>query len=145
MKNEGFSIYHDLTITSAPTKIFDSVSLPEHLVNWWPLECTGKPALDQEYNFHFTPQYNWFGKVSRIKKDELFFIKMTKSDLDWDHTSFGFEIEEIANGSLVKFSHKGWPSCNSHFRVSSYCWALLLKGLKDYVEKGIIIPFEHRS
>lgn len=145
MNQENFSIYHDLTINSSPKKVFEAVSYPRHLQNWWPLTCTGTPALGEEYNFYFTPEYNWYGKVSQLKESKSFFIKMTKSEPDWDLTSFGFELKESKNGTLVMFSHKGWPECNSHFRVSSYCWALLLKGLKDYTEKGIIIPFEKRS
>jgi len=70
---------------------------------------------------------------------------MTKSDQDWDPTSFGFDLEDIENGVLVKFWHKGWPECNHHFRRSSFCWAMLLNGLKNYVEKGIIKPFKERE
>jgi hypothetical protein len=70
---------------------------------------------------------------------------MTKSDLDWDETTFGFDLEETNNGTLVKFSHMNWPNCNDHFRTASFCWAMLLNGLKNYIEKGIILPFEERS
>lgn len=144
-RHEGFSIYHDLVIGAPPAKVFQAVSQPHRLINWWPQKCSGIPALGEEYNFFFTSEYDWYGKVSKIIPNKAFFIKMTRSDEDWDLTTFGFEIEEKPDGSLVKFSHKGWPYCNSHFRFSSYCWALLLKGLKDYVESGIIIPFENRS
>ena len=70
---------------------------------------------------------------------------MTKSDPNWEPTSFGFDLKEIEDGVLVKFWHKDWPECNDHYKHSSFCWALLLKGLKDYLEKGVIIPFEERN
>jgi hypothetical protein len=70
---------------------------------------------------------------------------MTDSDEDWDPTSFGFDLEPQEAGTAVKFWHKGWPTLNHHFRRSSYCWAILLQGLKNYVEKGIIVPFEERE
>ncbi|MEN0048041.1 MAG: hypothetical protein AAF806_13360 [Bacteroidota bacterium] len=70
---------------------------------------------------------------------------MTQSDEDWDSTSFGFGLEGNSEGTQVQFWHVGWPACNHHFRRSSYCWAILLKGLKDYLEKGIIVPFKERA
>jgi hypothetical protein len=70
---------------------------------------------------------------------------MTKSDPDWDTTSFGFDLQEEDDKVLVQFWHTGWPDCNAHFKTASYCWAILLKGLKDYLEKGDIVPFENRA
>lgn len=70
---------------------------------------------------------------------------MTQSDLDWDSTTFRFDMEQDNGKVILRFSHLGWPECNSQFRIASFCWAMLLKGLKDYLEKGIILPFEERS
>ncbi|MDY7396700.1 SRPBCC domain-containing protein [Aureibaculum sp. 2210JD6-5] len=143
--NKSFGIYHDLTINAPIEKVFEAVSDPKHLINWWPLKCEGKPILGSEYNFYFTPEYDWYGKVSGLIPNQSFHIKMTKSDLDWDSTTFGFDLEEQSDNVLLHFFHTGWPERNSHYRVSSFCWAMLLKGLKDYLEKGIILPFEERS
>ncbi len=142
---EGYCILHDLVINCSLEKVFEGITSPEHLVNWWPLKCTGRPVEGEIYNFNFTEDYNWFGKVAQVEKDKSFQIKMTQSDADWDPTSFGFELEKIEHGVWVKFWHKDWPSCNDHFRRSSFCWAILLKGLKDYLEKGIIVAFEDRE
>jgi len=141
----GFNIYHDLTIDASLRSVFQAISQPEHLVNWWPLKCTGKPSDGEIYNFFFTEEYDWFGEVFNYVAEASFYIKMTKSDPDWDPTSFGFDLEEVDRKVLLKFSHVGWPECNHHFRRSSFCWAILLKGLKEYLEKGIILPFEKRS
>ena len=142
----SYGIYHDLTINSSIEKVYGAVSEPEHLVNWWPLKCKGEPKLGSEYNFYFTPEYDWYGKVIDFKPKQSFHIKMTKSDLDWNSTIFGFDMEDNNKDSVnLRFFHIGWPKCNSHYRIASFCWAMLLKGLKDYVEKGIILPFEERS
>lgn len=70
---------------------------------------------------------------------------MTKSDEDWDSISFGFDLKQVNNDTQLAFWHKGWPHCNAHFEQSYYCWAILLSGLKNYLEKGIIVPFEERE
>jgi uncharacterized protein YndB with AHSA1/START domain len=142
---EKFDIHHDVFINSTKKKIFDAISLPEHLNNWWTLKCSGRPEKGAEYNFYFGSEFDWLGKVSKCETNQAFHIKMTKSDADWNPTSFGFDLEEATGGVQLKFWHIGWPSCNHHFRRSSYCWAILLNGLKNYIEKGIIVPFEDRE
>ncbi|MCF8371863.1 MAG: SRPBCC domain-containing protein [Bacteroidales bacterium] len=145
MQDKNFGIYHDLTIDASIEKVFAAVTQPKHLVNWWPLKCTGKPEIGAKYNFYFTPEYDWFGKVNEIVLNQTFSVKMTKSDLDWDGTRLGFEMN-IENGkTYLRFTHLDWPEFNAHYRIASFCWAMLLKGLKDYLEKGTILPFEERS
>jgi uncharacterized protein YndB with AHSA1/START domain len=143
--NNGFSIYHDLLINGSPSQVFSAISDPRKLENWWPLRCTGKPALGEEYNFYFAPEYDWFGKVIKFVPNNAFHIKMTKSDTDWNPTSFGFDLNETGIGIQIQFWHKGWPECNANFKRSSFCWAMLLNGLKNYVEKRVVVPFEDRE
>ena len=143
--NTDYSIYHNLLIKAGIEEIFAAITTPKHLNNWWPLKSSGKPELNTEYNFNFTDAYNWYGVVSRVEINKSFFIKMTDSDADWNPTTFGFELEESEAGVSLKFSHEGWPECNTEFKQSSFCWAILLNGLKNYVEKGIIVPFEERE
>ena len=125
--------------------MFKGVSQPDHLINWWPLTCTGNAKVNEVYNYNFTDEYNWFAKVSSIKKNKHIYFKMIESDADWNPTTFGYDIGHKEDSTYLRFFHKDWPECNDHFKHSSFCWALLLKGLKDYVEKGTIIPFEERA
>ncbi|ULC60535.1 SRPBCC domain-containing protein [Flaviramulus sp. BrNp1-15] len=141
----SYNIYHNLLIKASSKEVFDAVSQPEHLDNWWTLKSSGKPELNSEYNLNFTDTYNWFCKVSKVKENESFHLKMTDSDKDWNPTTFGFDLEVKENATYLKFSHKNWPENNEHFKHSSFCWAMLLYDLKNYLEKGIIIPFEERN
>ena len=140
-----YNIYHNLLIKASSKAVFDAISLPEHLNNWWTLKSSGTSELDSEYNLNFTDAYNWFCKVSKVRNNESFHLKMTDSDEDWSPTTFGFDLETKDSGTLVKFSHVNWAEDNHEFRNSSFCWAMLLNGLKNYLEKGIIIPFEERN
>lgn len=141
----SYCIYHSFQIKVSPEKVFMGVSQPEHLNNWWTLESSGVPKLGSEYNLNFTDQYNWYCEVSQLKENESIHFKMTKSDKDWDPTTFGFDLEVKEEATFVRFSHINWLEQNDHFKHSSFCWALLLNGLKNYLERGIIIPFEERN
>ncbi|MEN3322550.1 SRPBCC domain-containing protein [Mariniflexile soesokkakense] len=141
----SYSIFHNFVIKASLKEIFDAVSLPEHLNNWWTLKSSGKPEPNSEYNLNFTDTYNWYCLVSKVKPNKSFHLKMTQSDADWNPTTFGFDFEKNENGALVKFSHVNWQEANNHFKHCSFCWALLLNGLKNYLEKGIVVPFENRA
>lgn len=146
MNQETHTIFHTFTILSPIEKVFEAVSEPRHLIHWWPQKCDGFPEIGSTYNFFFTPEYNWYGVVSKISNPTSFYIKMTEADADWNPTTFGFELEaEETQKTRVNFSHSHWPNCNDHFKIASYCWAILLKGLKEYLEEGKIIPFEKRA
>lgn len=139
------SIYHDFTINTSKEKVFNAFTNPTHLNNWWTLQSSGKPVLNSKYNLNFTEEYNWFAEVSKVEMNEKFYLTMTVSSEDWNPTTFGFDLEETKNGTLVKFSHVNWQKRNSEFRNTSFCWAILLNGLKNYLEKGIVIPFKERN
>ncbi|GAB5399730.1 MAG: hypothetical protein Aureis2KO_13150 [Aureisphaera sp.] len=143
--NTAHSIYHDLVILGTPEQVFNAISLPMHLNNWWTLQSAGKPIQGSEYTLYFAPEYDWRAKVASTEPNRSFHLKMTHASEDWSTTTFGFDLEELDNGVLLKFSHLGWKHCNNEFRNSSFCWAMLLNDLKNYVEKGTIVPFEERS
>ncbi len=139
------SIYFNFIIKSDKERIYQAVSEPEHLERWWPLKCSGVPQIGEAYNFNFTDEYDWYAEVKSCEKDDHIHFKMTKSDTDWNPTTFGFKLKEKENGTCLNFFHKDWAECNNEYKHSSFCWAMLLKGLKDYLEKGIVIPFEDRE
>lgn len=53
-----FSIYHNVIIKAPANKVFEAITVPFHLDNWWPLQSSGKPIIGEEYNLNFTDQYN---------------------------------------------------------------------------------------
>lgn len=140
------TIYHDFTINVSKEKVFETVSNPEELNNWWTLRCSGKPSLDEEYNFYFAEEYNWFAKISKFTLNEEIEFKITHAMLEWMPTSFGFKLSEVkANMTYVQFYHTEWENVSQEFRIASYCWANLLRQMKQYLEEGIITPFEQRN
>lgn len=140
------TILHDFYINVSKEKVFEAISSPNGLNNWWTLQCTGQAKLDEEYNLYFGDEYNWFAKVSKFKMNEEIEFKMTKATEDWQPTRFVFILtEEKPNVTYVQFYHSNWQEANKNYRISSYCWGSLLSQLKQYLEKGIITPFEARN
>ena len=140
-----YDILHDVYIHATKEEIYRAVCLPKHLNNWWTKECTGLNKIGSEYNLHFSPEYDWKALVTNDKMGNQFELTMTKCSENWEGTKFGFIIEEQEDKCMLSFYHTEWSVNNHEYRNSSYCWALLLKGLKDYVENGTVIPFQMRG
>ena len=143
--SSDYQIHHNLLIDTPSDKVFEAITQPKHLNNWWTLTCEGRPIKGNKYNLYFGDDCNWFGKVTQCKTNHSFFIQMTQSSLGWESTTFGFELSSSKKGTTVSFSHVGWQQQDEHFTNTSSCWILLLNGLKNYLEKGEIIPFNERS
>ena len=140
-----YGIFHDLIIGVGREKLFNAITTPIGLNSWWTLEAAGQPKVGEEYQLYFGPEYDWRAKLVRCVPHELIYFEMGKSDNDWEGTQFRFTLSPNPLGTLVRFEHVGWESNNDHFRRTSYCWAIYLKGLKKYLEEGVVMPFGERG
>ncbi|MEZ6096794.1 MAG: SRPBCC domain-containing protein [Pirellulaceae bacterium] len=139
------NIRHQLEIQAPLSHVFDLLTLPDGLNNWWTLECTGTPELGAEYRLYFGPEYDWRAVVSHVLPGEAITWSIVDAMDDWLPTQFGFELEQTAKGCTLRFFHLNWQEESDHFAITTYCWAQLLRGLKDLAETGTIVPFECRN
>ncbi|WP_313805735.1 SRPBCC domain-containing protein [Flavobacterium sp.] len=141
-----FTIYHDFIINTSKEKVFEAVSTPEGLNNWWTLNSKGNPALGETFNLYFGEEYDWYTEITKFSKDKEIEFKTTIAMQEWLPTSFGFKLTEVKpSETYVRFYHKDWTEISQEYRQASFCWADLLRQMKQYLEKGIITPFEQRS
>ena len=139
------SILHDLQINASPEKVFEGISSPSLLDEWWTKNSKGVPAINEIYELYFSPEYVWKGKVTKYISPNEFELEIFDSHPDWDNTKVGFHISGENNNTKLSFYHSDWKQANEHFRISSYCWASYLRILKGYLEKGIRVPYEERD
>jgi uncharacterized protein YndB with AHSA1/START domain len=137
-------ILHDLPIRASIERVFRAVSTAEGLDTWWTLRATGTPHEGAEYELGFGPGYDWRAKVTRCEPNDAFELEIVDADGDWTRTRVGLRLEPRDDGTWVRFSHRGWPSANDHFRVSSNCWALYLRVLRRSLEHGESVPYDAR-
>ncbi len=138
------SILHQFHVKAQAGKVFDAFAMPEGLINWWPAKASGSPKLNQRYTFWFAPEYDWAGEVIHVVPGREITWKMSKVSRDWLDTEVGVVLADDTNGTRIDFFHRHWREANEHYRISNFCWAILLQGLKQYVETGVVVPFEDR-
>ena len=140
-----YDILHQFRIASQAQKVFDAFTSPAQLNNWWPLRSDGQPKMGEMYTLYFGPEYDWRAEVIHVVPGKEFTWKMTQAMDDWMNTEVGIRLKAENSGTTVDFFHTGWREAGDHYRISNYCWGTLLNGLKMWVEKGMIVPFEERN
>jgi uncharacterized protein YndB with AHSA1/START domain len=138
-------ILHEFPIATSPARVFEAVSTPAGLDQWWTARSSGEARLGAEYQLWFGPEYDWRAQVTQCLPGEAFQLTLTRADRDWMGSRVGFRLApQGASKAEVRFYHTGWPEVNQHFRVSSYCWAMYLRILKRHLEHGEVVPYEKR-
>lgn len=127
-----------------PNRVFDAVSQPGLLDQWWTLRSSGEPTVGTLYELDFGPNYVWHAVVTNARPGAAFELRLTDADRDWMNTVVGFELSASGTGTQLRFYHRGWPEPNEHYRTSCHCWALYLRILRRYLEWGETVPYETR-
>jgi len=137
-------ILHDFAIAAPPARVFEAISSPAGLDAWWSKSSSGSPATGSVYELGFGEGFQWLAVVRTVTPERELEWEITEADADWTGTRVGFRLEGDTERTRVRFRHTGWMRANDHYRGSSYCWALYLRLLKRYVERGEVVPYEAR-
>jgi uncharacterized protein YndB with AHSA1/START domain len=137
-------ILQDFPIHAAPSRVFEAVSVPAQLDQWWSLRSSGQPAVGSIYELDFGPEYQWQAVVTKSVPASAFELKLTRADDDWIGSTVSFELSPSGSGTQVRFSHRGWPEANDHYRTSCHCWAMYLRILRRHLEHGESVPYDRR-
>ena len=134
----------DFPIKAPLRAVFQAISTPAGLDQWWTLRSAGVGAFGAEYELGFGPEYDWRARVTRFEFHTQFELELTRAQEDWLGTRVGFSLLADHDRTLVSFRHTGWSAETPHFRTSSCCWALYLRILRRHLEFGESVPYEQR-
>lgn len=135
----------DFPVAADRAKVFDAVATPEGLEKWWTRSSSGEPALGAVWELFFDKEFDWRGKVVRFEPGKAITWEITRADPDWTSTRVGVELVDHPGGlTWVRFAHTGWREASEHFRISAYCWAMYLRILKHWIQRGETVPYDRR-
>ncbi len=137
-------ILHDFPIAAPATTVFAAISSPAGLAAWWTLGTSGEARVGADYELFFGEEYDWRATVTRCATDRAFALGMTHASDDWLGTTVSFVLEPRGNVTWLHFAHTGWRDASDHFRSTSYCWAMYLRVMKRWIERGEMVAYERR-
>ena len=135
----------NLSIRSAPDRVFEAMTSAKGLNSWWTLDAAGHPRTGELYRLYFGPEYEWYARVTECTPEVSITWTVTEADADWHGTRVSFCLEGQRDETLVRFCHEGWATRNDHFRRSAFCWAMYLRLLKRFVELGETVAYKERQ
>lgn len=140
-----YEILHDFPVAAARTKVFEAVATEQGLERWWTRSSEGRTEVGAEWRLYFDPEFDWRGSVTRLETDRLIEWEITRADTEWTGTRVSVELSDHPGGlTWVRFSHSAWRTAGEHFRISSYCWAMYLRLLKQWLQGGETVPYDRR-
>jgi uncharacterized protein YndB with AHSA1/START domain len=137
-------IFHDLVIGVKRGPVFAAITTPAGLDAWWTKTSAGAPNAGSIYELGFGPGFDWRGRVTDVAPNQVFELQMIEADPDWMDSRIRFELSDAVGSTRVRFRHMGWSTCNEHYCVSCYCWAMYLRVLRRHLEKGEQVAYEDR-
>ena len=137
-------ILHDFPINAPVARVFDAVSTPAGLDQWWTKHSAGVAAAGATWELFFGPEYDWRATVTRCAAPTEFELELVVAMDDWIGTRVGFTLEPHGEATQVRFRHLAWAEAGEHYRISAFCWAMYLRILKRYLERGEAVAYEAR-
>ncbi len=134
---KDYMIYHNLSIEASAERVYAACVVSDELNKWWTEKSSGVPKLGAEYMFWFGPDFDWRAEVIEVVPQKIIKWRFNKADADWTNTELSLAIEERENSVLLHLVHRDWKKANEHFGRTSFCWAMYLFGLKEYLEKEL--------
>jgi len=136
-------IIQEFIVNVPQVRVFHAMATPQGLAHWWTETSAGEPKPGAEYTLDLGPGHDWKGKVTRFTPDSAFELEIAKAHDHWMGTRVGCELQpEGKNATRVRFYHTGWSEGNEHRRVACYCWAMYLRIMRRFLERGETVPYE---
>lgn len=137
-------IRFSFAIQASAERVFEALATPHGMDKWWAKSTSGITEKGGIYHLFFEPDYLWTALVTKFTANEIFELQFQEADEDWYETRVGFILTELNGETRLEFYHKGWKEVNGHFTDTSFCWAMYLRLLKRFVERGDSVAYEDR-
>lgn len=137
-------LIQEITIKAPAARIFDAVTSPKELVEWWgvagkfqvtKMESDLRPG--GKWRMYLTTgngtETTVAGEYREIDRPWLLSFTWIREQEDWPETLVRWDLEEKNGMTTVRVTHSGFTSKTMRARNSG--WPMILELVKTYVEK----------
>ncbi len=131
------TIFHRLAIKASPEATYKALTQAEGLSQWW-ARSTGASEVGNTLSFFFGPngEFELNMAVEALEENQKVVWRCTNGP--WaEMGQFTFRIEAHEGGTMLAFSHEGWPEQNDFYGHCNSKWGyFLVTSLKNLLENG---------
>lgn len=134
-------IHAEVTLDITLQRVWNLLTEPDHLVNWWGDHVSIEPKLNGtfcEVWFDGERKVTTSGKVTTWNPPEK--LALTWADDDWQvETTVSFALMQTGEETLLIFKHSGWDQFPLHLQdklINAHKdgWSTYLKQLEKYAQ-----------
>jgi uncharacterized protein YndB with AHSA1/START domain len=129
-------IEHGVLIREKPDVVLRALTTIDGLRGWWTQQTDGVAALGGHLSFDFDDRFHNEMVVESIAKRRRIVWRCEKGDDQWVGTKLTFDLEPHAEGTWLKFGHRGWNQSTDFMKSCDSQWETYLKSLQSLCEKG---------
>jgi uncharacterized protein YndB with AHSA1/START domain len=132
------AIVKELTIETAPQRVWDALTQPDELARWWTNDLNVTPEVGSLAEFRFSQgTFLVQFKVAELDRDEkVRWLSRQGPAPHWEGTSVTWQLTPVHNGTKVVFTHEGFAQVDEAYEEIRGNWAYFLDSLKSYLETG---------
>jgi uncharacterized protein YndB with AHSA1/START domain len=138
-------ILHEIEIDAPPDTVFRAITTEAGFMEWWTLDVETTAVTGSIATFGFYDRSTVFRmRIEELVQDKLVRWTCLGDVEEWADTALLFELSEYeGGGTVLRFSHTGWPSVSGFFRQCNTTWGALMYRLRDFCEgktPGALFP-----
>lgn len=139
-------IVHEFEIKTGIDQVYNALSTAKGINGWWSKDCVYPSQLGE----NLVVRFNEHSVEMQFRIDALNENKNVKWECvacpnpSFPGTKVEFDVEEVANGTMLKFNHHGWDEKwrgQLNYEQSVQTWGHFMNSLKSYLETGTGMPW----
>jgi uncharacterized protein YndB with AHSA1/START domain len=132
------AIVKELTIETAPQRVWGAITQQDEIVRWWAYEARVKPEVGSLGEFRFRPPAGalQFEVAELDEGSKVHWISRQGPAPHWEGTSVTWQLTPVQNGTKLVFTHDGFAQVDEAYEQTRGNWAYFLDSLKSYLETG---------
>jgi uncharacterized protein YndB with AHSA1/START domain len=133
------AIVKELTIATAPGRVFNALTKLDEIARWWTNDLSAKPEVGSLAEFRFRQRtFVIQFEVAELDQDKKvhWITRQGPSTGHWAGTSVTWQLTHVQNGTRLVFTHDGFAQVDERYEITCAWWEHFLVSLKSYLETG---------
>ncbi|MBW3619990.1 MAG: SRPBCC domain-containing protein [Actinobacteria bacterium] len=133
-------ILHRVGITVPRDEVFEALTAPARLAQWWTEDTHGDGDEGGVLAFRFGATGGFDMKVLEVVPEERVLWEVIDGPEEWIGTQVSFDLRTAGDFTIVLFAHRDWREPGEFMHHCSTKWATFLMSLKALLETGTGAP-----
>jgi uncharacterized protein YndB with AHSA1/START domain len=140
-------IVFEIQIDAPAKQIVEALDTRAGIAGWWSEDVTFDGGVGSVMTIGFPGRapLPFEMRVDAAGADAVKWSSVGKFPPHWVNTDVTWTLTGTDAGTLVHFSHDGWPTDEGPFAGSALTWGALMFSLKSYIETGTGQPLYRES